>query len=330
MNLTVKTEWLESGYTPRDLYESPFREKTAEPRFWQVAAAPAGETTESLQAFSGRLLTAVEAQLAVIPGPVHCLLSGGYDSRILATILERLGKAPLYVTDGTEEPECSLTLDHLGVPKKRRYLYDLDRPDPYGLVEAYCDGFAPLYSQMRFSPARKDATLVTGLGGGEWFSYPAGGWHNGKQHRTDHVSIVDKWLDCWPQYTLLPEAWARGYKTAVHPYCTLDYARVANQCRPEWLVEPGDLPALDLVRKAMLDTLDPELAGLGWVPHDYDWRLTDQECERIDTRFAGSWLARTFGLEGEPSLMDRADHACTLAGFASWCDQLIADGATLS
>jgi hypothetical protein len=87
---------------------------------------------------------------------------------------------------------------------------------------------------------------------------------------------------------------------------------------------------LDMVRKAMLDSLDKRLAGLGWVPHDYDWRLTGDDRDRIDDRYAGSWLARTFGLGGRPSSMDRDDHACTLAGFATWCDRLIGRGYAIS
>ena len=331
--LTLKLPWLEPGFVPDTLYESPFVGFGCVPRFADVAKASASfdhtRTSSSLEAYAGELVAAVDGQLAMIEGPIHCLLSGGYDSRLLAFLLERAGKKPLYVTDGTEEPECGDTLDYLGVPRKRRYVHDLEQPDPYGLTKATPTAYAPLYFEMGFFPADDHATLVTGLGGGEWFSYPAGGWHAGKKHRLPHSTVVNAWLDCWPQYATLPDAWARGYAGAVHPYCTPDYARVAARVRREWLYEVDPAKALDAVRKAMLDSVDEGLAGLGWVPHDYDWRLSQAERDEIDERYAPSWLGRTFteaAVDGRPSDMDLANHACTLAGFATWCDQLVADG----
>jgi hypothetical protein len=330
--LTLRREWLEPGYVPDSLYEAPFEEMTNRPFFGDVADAEVDHSPYgfSIESFAADLVSVLDQQLDALYGPVHCLLSGGYDSRILAFLLEDFGIEPLYVTDGTEEPECGATLDLLGVPDERRHVYDLDQPDPYGLVDAECEGFAPLYSQMRFFPADPAAVLVTGLGGGEWFSYPAGGWHRGKKQRLPHTNLVNQWLDCWPQYTLLPDAWRRGYRDSLNPYCTPEYARVAARCRPEWLVEVNSAKGLDMVREAMLDSLDSRLAGLGWVPHDYDWHLNDADRDRIDDRYAGSWLARTFGLGGRPSSMDRDDHACTLAGFATWCDRLIGRGYAIS
>ena len=332
VSLTVNRDWLQPGFVADSLQDTPFVGVDQQPRFAAVAEAADDRPNSgrSLEAFAADLLTAVDRQLRPLERPVHCLLSGGYDSRILAFLLERAGKEPLYVTDGTEEPECADTLDYLGVPQSRRYTHDLGCPDPYGLVGSGCDGFAPLYSQMRFFPADADAVLVTGLGGGEWFSYPAGGWHKGKKHRLPHTNLVNQWLDCWPQYTLLPDAWGRGYRAGLHPYCTLGYASVAVCCRDEWLVETDPAKALDMVREAMLNTLDPGLAGLGWVPHVYDWHLTTEDAATIDERYAGSWLARTFSLAGQPSRMDDDDHACTLAGFATWCDRLLDQGYVLA
>jgi hypothetical protein len=64
------------------------------------------------------------------------------------------------------------------------------------------------------------------------------------------------------------------------------------------------------------------------MPHDYDWRLDQDARDRIDRRYLGSWLGRRFHQPewGMPSGMHEADHACLMAGFAQWCDRLIADG----
>jgi predicted subunit of tRNA(5-methylaminomethyl-2-thiouridylate) methyltransferase len=58
----------------------------------------------------------VDAQLSRIDGPVHLLLSGGYDSRLLGYLLEHLGYEPLCVTDGVE-PSCEHVMDVLGIPR---------------------------------------------------------------------------------------------------------------------------------------------------------------------------------------------------------------------
>lgn len=328
--LTLKLPWLEPGFVPDTLYEAPFVEFDATPRFNEVVEAEVSREPidASLEAFALELLGAVEIQLDALTGPIHCLLSGGYDSRILATLLERLGKRPIYITDGDEEPQCSNTLDYLEIPKRRRYLHSLDRPDPYGLADATVRGYAPLYHQMRFMPGDEKATLVTGLGGGEWFSYPAAGWHTPRKHRTDHADLRAMWVDTWPQYWLLPDAWSTGYAAMLNPYCSPLYAKVANRCRSEWLVEVDRRNALDMVRKAMLDALDENLADLGWVPHQYDWRLDVAARDAIDDRFWRSWLAQKAPLkfDGLPSQMHGAEHACLMAGFAQWCDELIASG----
>lgn len=97
---------------------------------------------------------------------------------------------------------------------------------------------------------------------------------------------------------------------------------------PEWLA-PGFTPGslYDAVRKALLDSLDPDLAYLGWEPHRYDFRLREPERAKVDKRFRDSWLCQTFGLDVlRPSAMTDDDHACTLGGFAQWCDQLIEEG----
>ena len=176
MKLTFRREWVEPGYTPASLYEAPFEEMTTRPVFDLHVDGPIDTTTLSLEEFADDLLGVVRAKIATLSGPVHLALSGGYDSRILAALLEQAGKEPLYITDGEEEPVCGAVLDALGVPVARRYLHDLDRADPYGITDGEIDGFAPLYSCMRFFPDGAGATLVTGLGGGEWFSYPAASW----------------------------------------------------------------------------------------------------------------------------------------------------------
>lgn len=332
--LTVKTAWTEPGYTPASLYEAPFVDGFCEPRFNDVLAAVgrgASLAKCSLEAFAAALVAELDRQIAEIDGQVHVLLSGGYDSRILTFLLERQGKQPLCITDGQEEPAFSHAVEVLGIPPERIYVHDLDEPDPYGLADATCDGFAPLYTQLRFMPADPDATLVSGLGGGEWFSYPASGWLRGKKRRLPGDDVVGMWMDCWPQYTLIPAAWARGYRAALHPYCTPGYASIAATCRPEWLRETAGNPALDLVREAMLMHLDERLIDPGWAPHLYEWRLEQEQRDRIDERYLASWVGRTYHRDewGLPSEMDAADHACTLAGFASWCETLAANGAEL-
>lgn len=329
MKLTLNTDWLERDFTPATLTDSPFKELPCRPKFAGILESDftqEGPWKGSLESYAAALVACVDWQLAHGEGPMMCLLSGGYDSRLIAALLERQGADVIYFTDGDGEPQCSDTLDLLGVEPKRRFTWEMGATDPYGLVNARCDGWAPLYSQMRFFPSMEGAFLVSGLGGGEWFSYPAGGWHNGKAHRLPHTSVVSMWLDCWPQYALLPDAWKRGFAGAIYPYCTVPYASLANRCRDEWLVEVDPKKALDKVRKAMLDTVDERLAPLGWVPHDYDWRLSPADRLKIDTRYQESWLAQTYGVNGSPSRMDKDDHACTLAGFATWCDRLIAEG----
>lgn len=328
--LTLNREWLRPGFRPASLFDSPFCELPCEPRFRDVLDHDLDdtETADTLLEFASLLAGELDRQISMIRRPVHCLLSGGYDSRALAFLLERHRLQPMYITDGTQDPACAHTLNLLEVPIGRRYVHDLTQPDPYGLSSASTAGWAPVYQHLRFSPSdTSEATLVTGLGGGEWFSYPAAGWHRGKRQRVPHTSLRNMWLDCWPQYTVLPDAWAKGYWQAAHPYCTVEYAAVATRARREWLHENTGLPALDAVRKALLDTLDSRLAGLGWEPHRYDWRLGQEERDRIDGRAAASWLWQTHADGwGRPSDMDRDEHACTMAGFAGWCDELIADG----
>ena len=319
---------MEPGYEPADLFEGVFEELPASPPFPEVIEARFAEPYPgSLEQFARHLLSTVHVSLAHIEGPIHVLLSGGYDSRMIACILERLDKKPLYITDGMEEPSCGQILDLLGVPWERIYRHPMDGPDPYGLAEATCDGFAPLYQQLRFMPGDPEATLVTGLGGGEWFSYPASGWLNGKHRRLPGDDVVGMWLDCWPQYTLIHKAWARGYREASHPYCTVDYAKVAARCRPEWLQETPGNPPLDLVRGAMLAQLEERLLGPPWMPHVYPWNLSEEQKERIDDRFFESWVSDYYKDEyGLPSQMDDAPFACTLAGFATWVDKLTTEG----
>jgi hypothetical protein len=332
MNLTLREEWMEPDYTPGSLYESPFREMQCKPVFEDVFKARNGTLYPgSLEDFASALLFEVDCALASISGPIHLLLSGGYDSRLLAALLERANREPLYVTDGMEEPSCGQIMDLLEVPESRRYLHPTDGYDPYGLADAVCDGFAPLYQLHRFMPGNLQAVLVSGLGGGEWFSYPASGWLNGKPRRLPGDDVVGMWLDCWPQYTLIPAAWAQGYKSAVHPYCTFAYAKVASRCRPEWLTETPGNPPLDLVRAAMLAQVDERLLGPPWMPHVYNWNLSDEQKERIDLRFWASWVSVDYWREefGFPSDMAEAQHACTLAGFATWCERLTANGYTI-
>lgn len=329
MKLTLDPEWLNLNYEPETLDSSPFAELPTTPPFPDVVVAelPERQTEQELSGWAADLVYLVGKQLRDINGPIDCLLSGGYDSRIIATELELLGRQPRYITDGEEEPTTTRTLDYLGVPERRRYVHDLTKPDPYGLVDATCEGWAPLYFQMRFMPEDTvNRTLVCGLGGGEWFSYPAVGWHTARP-RLPHTSLRNMWLDTWPQYWLIPSSWARGYKELVCPYATADYAQIANMCNRDWLVEVDPKRALDMVRKAMLDHLDTRLAGLGWEPHRYDWRLSAEEKEAIDSRFRSSWLCQRFDLGRlRPSLMHEDVHACRLGGFATWCDQLLSEG----
>lgn len=334
MILTLRGEWLWPGFVPGDLYDSPFIELPCVPRFAHVMMLREPRTWRgTLDDFAGELIDTVAMTLSMIRGPIDVMVGGGYDSRILLVLLERLGLEARCVTDGEEEPECSQLLDYLAIPQERRYRHDLTRTDPYGLVGQSVPGYAPLYHMLDFAPPdRSGRTLVTGLGGGEWFSYPASGWHLGKQHRTDHRTLAAAWLDCWPQYTVLPDAWARGYAAAVHPFTTMPYARVADRCHPDWVRETPGRPELDWVRAAMLDYLDPKLKTIGWAPHRYDWRLTPSQCELIDTRYLDSQLAKDFHRPdwGLPSAMDRADHACKVAGLASWIELLEAEGHRVS
>jgi hypothetical protein len=330
VKLTLRREWLEPDYTPGSLYEAPFEEMEARPVFDLRLAGPVEATHGNLEAFAHDLLNALRLQLFAVEGPVHLALSGGYDSRILAALMERAGMTPLYITDGEEEPVCSAVLDFLSVPVKRRYVHDLSRPDPYGVTNAQIDGFAPLYSAMRFFPDGAGATLVTGLGGGEWFSYPAADWFGSRKPRIPHDDLLACWLDTFPQYWPLPKAWASGYRAALNPYASDAYAAVAVRCRPEWLVLLDPATGLDAVRAAMLEAIDPALAPLGYMPHRYDWRLSGGQKDVIDMRYAASWVAQFHRDEwGLPSEMDGAAHACTLAGFARWCEQLTEDGAVL-
>lgn len=304
--LTLNPAWLEPGFSPDGLYDSPFAGVSAQPRFDDVVTCK------------------------IKPGHADTLdgfAAVGGDRRARSGSARSRSTSP----DGEEEPECGDTLDLLEVPAERRYRHDMRQPDPYGLAGAECDGWAPLYFRMRFMPADAKATLVTGLGGGEWFDYPAAGWHAPRKHRVEHTDLRAMWIDTWPQYWLLPDAWADGYKAMVNPYASVAYARVANRCQPEWLVEVRGYPALDMVRKAMLDHLDGRLADLGWKPHVYDWRLGSQAADDIDSRYRRSWLGRMFHRAewGKPSDMHHAPHACLTAGFASWCERLLASGHTI-
>lgn len=335
MNLVVNPDWLEFGFQPDSLTASPFGDS--------MPAVPAWGTMEqvsehspwngTLESFAQALVAVLRDELRQLEGmDVHLAVSGGYDSRILLALAEELGLEPLCCGDGTQDPPATKTLDYLNVPQKRRYIHDLDKPDPYG-VTGTVDGWAPLYFSMSFLTPSSSAVLMTGLGGGEWFSYPAAGWHKGHKARTPRRTVLDWWLDTWPQYWLIPHSWGNGYAGALHPYCTPAYASVATRARQEWLVETHPELELDAVREAMLNVIDPKLATLGYAPHRYDWKLAPEQAEFVDERFQASWLAKTFrGITAplQPSKMHHDVHACTVGGFATWCDKLIEEGHKLS
>lgn len=329
MSLSIDARWFEPNFVPETLYDSPYVELPNTPIFEDVLMGVSDHSPweGSLSDFAAALCREVQLQLAAINTPVHAMLSGGYDSRMLAFMLEAQGHDALYVTDGSQEPECMQTVKLLGIPESRVYVHDTSVDDPYSLAEATCDGYAPLYSQLRFTPPGKHpkVTLVNGLGGGEWFSYPASNWHRGKKRRLPHSNLVNMWMDCWPQYALLPGAWARPYGAALSPYCTVEYARVATRCHTEWLKETPGRPELDLVRSAMMDSLDSRLKEVGWAPHRYDWRLTKAQKKRIDRRFYDSSFGSYWKPDwGAPSGMHHANHACTIAGFSTWHEKLTA------
>lgn len=333
MELTIRREWLEPDYIPATLAEGAFLEMDAEPLFGAVYAAAKGvpKFNHSLGEFAHELLVSVYELIENTTGPIHVLLSGGYDSRMIAHLCEELGKEPLYIGDGAEEPTWSKVLDHLNIPAERRYTHDMSGDDPYGLTHALVAGFAPLYTQLRFMPIPTEpTTLITGLGGGEWFSYPASGWHKGKQHRIPHTGVLEMWMDCWPQYTMIPEAWGRNYDAMLNPYCTPAYGKVAARCKQEWLYEVDQerYPELDAVRAEMLAELDPALAALGYQYHYYDWKLSDANKAWIDGRYLNSPYGSTFHRTefGLPSAMELNKHSCTLAGFSTWCDVLATSG----
>ena len=100
------------------------------------------------------------------------------------------------------------------------------------------------------------------------------------------------------------------------------------QARP---VGGGPLPITAARMGPLLDALDPQLKTLGWEPHRYDWRLSQDDRREIDERAEGSWLWREHGATwGAPSLMEDDPHACLMAGFARWCDQLLEDGMVIA
>lgn len=333
MELTIRRDWLEPDYVPATLTEGAFFEMDCKPLFGAVYDAAKGSRPYggSLEEFAQDLLDPVIKMIRGIEDPIHVLLSGGYDSRIIAYICELLGKAPLYIGDGAEEPVWTKVLNYLEVPFARRYTHNMLQEDPYGLTHAMVAGFAPLYTQLRFMPQpEKSTTLITGLGGGEWFSYPASGWHQGKKPRILHRGVLEMWMDCWPQYTMIPEAWGRDYDFMLNPYCTPTYGLVAARCRKEWLYEIDRVqyPELDAVRGAMLNHLDPKLTTLGYQYHYYDWNLSDANKAWIDGRYLNSPYGSTFHRTefGLPSGMEMNNHSCTLAGFSTWCDVLAASG----
>lgn len=331
VKLTLNREWLDRDHQPRTLTDSPFGAAIPATLAWGDVAHVVTDHSPwegSLESFAAELVGHVRHQLRRLKGmPVHLAVSGGYDSRILLALALEEGLDPLCCGDGTQDPPATATMDYLSVPKKRRYVHDLDQDDPYGVSEVEIMGCAPLYFGMSFFTPDEKAVLVTGLGGGEWFSYPAAGWHNGHRARTPRKTLVDWWMDTWPNYWLLPVSWAQGYAGAVHPYTESGYAAIATKCHSEWLVETRPEIELDAVREAMLAHLDPGLVDLGYAPHRYDWRLSKEQEDWIDDRFAGSWLGKLPEMEGvRPSRMHHDVHACTMGGLATWCDIMIDAG----
>jgi hypothetical protein len=332
VNLTLNPDWLEPDFQPESLTDSPFgQDLPARPAWGTMPEVTDYEPWNgSLESFAQALVAVLRDGLTHLKGKnVDLAVSGGYDSRIMLALAEDIGLEVRCCGDGTQDPAATKTIDYLGVPKSRRYVHDLERSDPYGVVTEV-EGWAPLYFGMSFFSPSPTRVLVTGLGGGEWFSYPAAGWHNGHKARTPRKTLKDWWLDTWPQYWLIPRSWGEGYATSFHPYCTPEYASVATRARDEWLVETRPEIELDAIREAMQLFIDPNLIELGYAPHRYDWKLSSEQEEFIDDRFGSSWLARTFGLDGNPSKMHHDVHACTLGGFATWCDTLIAEGHVLS
>lgn len=334
LKLTLDRAWLRPDFQPRSLTDSPFGEAMPASLAWgdlSWAVRDHEPWKGSLESFGAALVTEARGTLKATHAPIHLAVSGGYDSRILLAICEEEGLDVLCCGDGTQEPVAGRTLDYLGVPASRRYTHDLDQDDPYGVAQVEIMGAAPLYFGMSFFTPDPGAVLVTGLGGGEWFSYPAAGWHNGHRARTPRKTLVDWWMDTWPNYWLLPISWRTGYKSAIHPYCMISYAQLATKCHPEWLFETRPEIELDAVREAMLYALDPKLCDLGYAPHRYDWRLTQAQEEWIDDRFRRSWLGSLPEMEGvRPSRMHHDPFACTMGGLATWCEALVEQGATIT
>jgi hypothetical protein len=335
VNLHLDREWLEPGFQPESLTDSPFGETLPATLAWGDVAAKVKDHSAwegTLESYGAALVEHLRGELLKLKGgSVHLAVSGGYDSRILAYLAEDSGLEPTYITDGSERPASLLTRDYLGVPEERRYLHDMNQDDPYGVADVTINGWAPLYFGMTFFPADSQAALVTGLGGGEWFSYRAADWHNGHLARTPRQTMVDWWMDTWPNYWLIPASWGNGYRKSVHPYCQVGYARLAARCKDEWLVETQPDVELDAVREAMLNHLDPDLIGLGYAHHVYDWGLTAKQRERIDARFRESWLGQLPEVtDAQPSLMDQDVWSCTMGGLATWCESLMAEGHALS
>ena len=178
-------------------------------------------------------------------------------------------------------------------PYKDADYYDIGRPDQP------VSGWVPVTYQMNFWrdivpwEEEKSHVLLSGLGGGEWFDYPARHLVPPRQFDWCDDLIVNRWCN----YFLYNHEWAGALRSrfgaAVLPYFSAAYADLARRVRPEWLtlVDYAGVK-IDRVRHAMLCLLgDPETPYVG---HDYRWNISDGRLEAMDTFYRRSLFNATY------------------------------------
>ncbi|HKN43219.1 MAG TPA: hypothetical protein VJW23_04795, partial [Propionibacteriaceae bacterium] len=107
MKLELDRRWLERGFEPDTLTDSPFGPDVPASLAWgdvSWAVRDHRKTRAGLEAYAASLVKEVRGTLEGLRGvPVHLAVSGGYDSRILLALAEELELEPLCCGDGTQD-----------------------------------------------------------------------------------------------------------------------------------------------------------------------------------------------------------------------------------
>lgn len=232
--------------------------------------------------------------------------SAGYDSRILSGILAELrnegyewdihfrchqpegdGFNKIMRIEGWDEKQYSVFRG----PKVGHY--DIGNPNQpmYGWMSYKC--------QMNFwrdiIENENDYIMISGLGGGERFSYPALGKSTPTNYDYCDNKILNRWLNFFRDRGKFCGYWQNMFDELLLPYMSYDYIEMSCKAREEWIGIYDN--RLDYVRKALIEEIDVDLLNIDWQRHDYNWSMEESRKDEMERFWMESKLLRDYNLQ---------------------------------